>query len=56
MIIPLGGLVIGALLGVFTAKRRGGNRLDMIQWGVVGALVLGLLAVFALIAIDRSMV
>lgn len=55
MIYPLGGLVIGAILGALAARRRGGRPADMAQWGAVLAIVLGLLGLFIAIALDRSL-
>ena len=55
MIFPLGGLVIGAVLGALAARRRGGKGADMAQWAAVLAIVLGLLGLFVAIGIDRSL-
>lgn len=55
MIIPLGGLLIGALFGAFNAKRRGGNWADVAQWAAVGAVVLGVIGLGVMIALDRTM-
>lgn len=55
MIFPLAGLAIGALLGTLGARRRGGKRLDLAQWGTVGAIIGGLVGLFVLIAIERSL-
>jgi hypothetical protein len=45
--IIIAGLLVGAASGAVTARKRGGNRLDMAQyaavWGIIGAL-LGLIA------------
>ena len=54
MVYPLGGLLIGALLGAFRAKSKGGNTLDMLQWGAAMAILLGLIGLFVLIAIERT--
>lgn len=53
MIYPLGGLVLGAVLGALAARRRGGKTADLVQWGAVCALVLGLIGLIVMIAIDR---
>ncbi len=55
MIFPLTGMFIGAILGAFQAKRRGGKRLDMIQWGAVFAILLGIVGLFILIYLQRSL-
>lgn len=55
MIIPLGGLLIGALFGAFNAKRRGGNWADMTQWAAVGAVILSVIGLCIMIVLDRSL-
>ncbi len=45
--LVIGGLLVGAILGPVQAKKRGGNRLDMLQYGVIYAMIF---AVFGLIA------
>lgn len=54
MIFPLAGLLIGALLGAIRAKLRGGNGFDMLQWGAVFAILLGLIGLFILVYIERA--
>ena len=55
MIYPLAGLLIGALLGALGARRRGGARLDLVQWAAVGAIIGAIVGLFVLILIQRSM-
>lgn len=54
MIIPLGGMLIGAILGVLSAKRRGGKTLDLLQWGGVLAIIGGVIGLFVLVMIERA--
>ena len=54
MIFPLSGMLIGAVLGAYRAKARGGKRLDMLQWGAAFAILFGLLGLFVLIFLQRS--
>lgn len=54
MIYPLGGMLIGALLGAFNAQRKGGAVKDIVQWAVVFAIIFGLIGTFTLIFIERS--
>ena len=54
MIFPLAGLLIGAALGALAAWRRGGKRLDLVQWTAVGAIIGGILGLFVLIFIERA--
>lgn len=56
MILPLGGLLLGALLGVLRAKSKKGTGLDQLQWGAVFALIFGLIGLFILIMIERAYV
>lgn len=51
--IVIGGFLIGALLGALTAKRRGGKRLDILQYAAGYAIAFTLLGLFATIFIDR---
>lgn len=53
MIFPLGGLVLGALLGAFRAKSRGGNTADMAQYAAVFAMIFGVIGLFAMVIITR---
>ncbi len=53
MIFPLVGMLLGALLGVYRAKSRGGKLFDLMQWGAVFAILFGLIGVFVLIIVDR---
>ncbi len=53
--IVLAGLVFGALWGGLTARKRGGNRLDIAQYTAVGAIAGGLVGLFATIAIERML-
>jgi uncharacterized membrane protein YfcA len=55
MILPLAGLALGALLGLLGARRRGGVRLDQLQWVAVGAIIGGLVGLFLLIFVSRAM-
>lgn len=56
MIYPLGGALLGAIVGAFAARRRGGKGADMAQWGSVLAIVFGMLGLFLLVFIERSVV
>jgi uncharacterized protein YqgC (DUF456 family) len=55
MIYPLAGLLVGAVLGALGARRRGGKRLDLLQWAAVGAIIGGLVGLFLLILVSRAM-
>lgn len=56
MIYPLAGILAGAILGALRARSRGGKRLDLVQWGLVHALIGGLIGLFVLVFIERSYV
>jgi hypothetical protein len=45
--------LLGALWGVFMAKRRGGNRLDMAQYAAVMALIFAVVGTLATIVLQR---
>jgi hypothetical protein len=42
--------VAGAVLGALTAKRRGGNRLDIAQYAAVYAIAFSILGLFITLA------
>jgi hypothetical protein len=52
--IVLAGLVLGAALGANLARKRGGNRLDMAQYGAAFAIAFMLLGLFLTIFIERA--
>lgn len=54
MIFPLTGLILGAITGAWRARKKGGNRLDMLQWGAVFAIFFGLIGLLALIVLQRN--
>ncbi len=53
--IPLSGLIIGAIFGAWRAKARGGKGKDMLQWGAVFAIIFGVIGMFILIFLQRSL-
>ncbi len=54
MIYPLSGLVLGALIGAWRARARGGRGADIAQWAAAHALFLALVGLFVLVFIERS--
>ena len=53
-VLVLTALVIGALIGAWRAKRRGGKVLDMLQYAAAHAIPLMILALFVTIYLDRA--
>ncbi|MGJ8612081.1 MAG: hypothetical protein ACSHWY_13350 [Octadecabacter sp.] len=53
MIFPLGGLLIGAMLGAYRAKKRGGNGADIAQWAAVFAMIFGIVGLLIMIILTR---
>jgi hypothetical protein len=51
--IVIGGAILGALLGVITAKKRGGSRADLWQYGAVYAIAFSLAGLILTIAIEK---
>ncbi|MGR3759060.1 hypothetical protein ACUXV3_02835 [Roseobacteraceae bacterium NS-SX3] len=51
--IVIGALAAGILIGVLTARKRGGNTADMLQYGAVYAIAFGILGVLATILVHR---
>lgn len=56
MIYPLAGLLIGAVAGALRARSKGGNRLDMLQWGASVALIFGIVGMFVMVLLTRASV
>jgi hypothetical protein len=53
--IILASMVLGILIGSFTAKNRGGRKLDILQYGTVYGIAFTLVGVFATIIIERNL-
>lgn len=49
------GLVLGIFTGAFTAKRRGGKGLDMLQYAAGFGIAFMLLGVFVTIILERNL-
>ena len=47
--------LIGAIFGTIRAKRRNGNRLDMLQYASVFALIFAIVGMFITIMIERNL-
>ena len=54
--IVLAGAVLGAILGVWNARRRGGSRLDMAQYGAATAIAFALIGLIITVMIHRQLV
>ena len=54
MIIPLIGIILGAIAGAFSARQRGGKTLDLLQWAAVLGMIGGLVGMFVLVFIERA--
>ncbi|MEL7279429.1 MAG: hypothetical protein AAFY35_05735 [Pseudomonadota bacterium] len=50
------GAILGAILGATTARRRKGNRADIVQYGVVYAMGFAVLGLFITLIIHRMSV
>jgi len=51
--ISLIAFVLGAIWGVFVARKRGGNRLDMLQYAAAHGILFALVAVVAFVLAGR---
>ena len=51
--IVIGAALIGALLGAFTAKRRKGNSLDMLQYAAGYAMAFVVIAMITTVVLHR---
>ena len=53
--IVIGGLILGLVLGGWTARRRGGKAADIAQYATVYAMAFGLLGLFVTLVLDRML-
>lgn len=53
--IVIAGLIIGAFYGVRVAKKRGGKRLDLLQYGTIYAIFFALIGMGLTVFIDRML-
>jgi prolipoprotein diacylglyceryltransferase len=51
----IGGLILGALGGGYTAKRRGGKPADIAQYAAVYGILFGILGLFVTLVLDRML-
>lgn len=51
--IILASTLIGAIWGTLFARKRNGNRLDMLQYGAVWALIGSVLGLFATVILEK---
>ena len=54
--IVLAGAILGAILGAWNAKRRGGGRLDILQYATATAIAFALIGLIITVIIHRSLV
>ena len=52
--IILAALILGIALGLFHARKRGGNRLDMAQYAAIYAIIFVILGMFLTLIIHRA--
>jgi hypothetical protein len=51
----IGGLILGAVTGGLTARRRGGKPADIAQWAAVWAILFGLVCLFITLFLHRML-
>jgi len=51
--IVIAGVVLGAILGALTAKRRGGKLVDIAQYATASAMAFGIVAMIATVVLHR---
>ncbi|QQA44553.1 hypothetical protein [Pelagovum pacificum] len=54
MLIPLIGLLLGAIAGAIRARQLKGKTADILQWGAVWGLIGGLIGLFVMVFLIRS--
>jgi len=52
--IVIGGLILGAGIGLWRARARGGNRKDLLQYGAVYAMIFAVAGLFLTLGIHRA--
>jgi len=52
-LIVIGGVVLGAVAGAMSARRRGGRLADILHRALVGGIGLGLAGLIATVVIER---
>ena len=52
--IVIGGFILGAVIGATIALRRGGRKLDALQYGAGFAILFTLLGLFLTIFLERT--
>lgn len=53
--IVIGGFILGAVIGATIALRRGGRKLDALQYGTGFAILFTLLGLFLTIILERTL-
>ncbi len=53
--IVIAGVILGAIWGAMLAKRRGGKRLDMIQYAAGYGILFGIAGLFLTIAVEKML-
>lgn len=53
--IVIAAALLGAILGVMNARKRGGNRLDIAQYAAAHALAFTVVGLIATVLIDRML-
>lgn len=53
--IVIGAVLLGILLGVHSARKRGGNTADLLQYGAVYGIAFAIVGVIATIVIHRML-
>ncbi len=54
--IVIAGALLGAILGLMLARKRGGNKLDMAQYAASSAIAFSLIGLIATVIIHRMSV
>ncbi len=54
--IVIGLALLGAIIGAWTARRRKGNTLDMLQYGAGYALAFAIVGMILTLVLDRTLI
>ncbi len=53
--IVIGAVLLGILLGLYSARKRGGNTADLLQYATVYAIAFAIVGVIATIVLHRML-
>ena len=53
--IVIASALLGIIIGTLRARRRNGNRMDILQWAAVHGMIFAVIGLFITIGVERMM-